>query len=389
MDAEQTNSAAWTVYGDHHLRRDTGVPDTDRLTWGFWPTGPGAEILGDLVGRRVLDLGSGIGRHAAYLARGRGALVDAVDASPSQHRRAVERYGHQPGLNLILADAVEHLRRAEPYDVIYSIHGFAYIDPLRLVPALAAALAPGGRLAFSVLHTNSQGHGPSTTVTPRPEILPLTGGDRLTVRMWVLDPAVWAGLFARHGLVVEQTDILRAPEEDNPLACSLFRVRRRVRVRATSRPRTGRPPEPNAAVGVGAVLHGPRGVLLGLHHRGTRELPGGKLDPGESLPRAVVRELAEETGCIAREEDVVLLGTLVDRVGDVPRVTIGAVVTAWEGEPADQPGESVGDWQWFPLDRLPDGLFLPSAHVLTAWRPGLPIEHPPAHCTPFAPPGRH
>ncbi|MFJ5213877.1 NUDIX domain-containing protein [Streptomyces sp. NPDC088354] len=387
MDSEQTNNAAWTAYGDHHLRRDTDVPDVDRLTWGFWPTGPGDEILGDLSGRRVLDLGSGMGRYAAYLARERGALVDAVDASPSQHRRATERYSLQPGLNLILADAVEHLRRAEPYDVIYSIHGFAFIDPLRLVPALAAALAPGGRLAFSVLHTNSQGHGPSTTVTPRPEILPLAGGDRLTVRMWVLDSAAWTALFAQNGLVVEQVHTLRAPEQDNPLTCSLFRVRHRAR--ATSRPRTGQPPEPHAAIGVGAVLHGPRGVLLGLHDRGTRELPGGRLEPGESLQQAVVRELAEETGCIAREEDVVLMGTLVDRVGNVPRMTIGAVVSAWSGEPADQPGEPVSDWRWFPLDRLPDGLFVPSAHVLTAWRPGLPIEHPPAHYAPFAPSGRH
>lgn len=386
MDSEQTDLAAWTAYGDHHIRRRTDVPDADRLAWGFWPSGPGDEILGDVAGRRVLDLGSGTGRHAAYLARERGALVDAVDASPSQHRRATERYGHQPGLNLIFSDAVEHLRRAEPYEVIYSIHGAAYIDPLRLVPALAAALAPGGRLVLSVLHTNSEGHGPSRTVVARPEILPLADGGRLTVRMWVLAPALWTSLLAAHGLVVDQVDTLTAPEEGNPLTCSLLQIRRRARV--TSRPRTGRPAGPNAAIGVGAILHGPRGLLLGLHDGDTRELPGGKVDPGESLQHAVVRELAEETGCTAREKDVVLLGTLLDRVGDMPRVTVAAVVTAWDGEPADQADERVGDWQWFPLDRLPDGLFIPSAQVLTAWRPDLPIEHPPAHYTPFAAPGQ-
>ncbi|MEU6343195.1 class I SAM-dependent methyltransferase [Streptomyces sp. NPDC046977] len=227
MHPEQTNIAAWTAYGDHHLDRRTDVPEPDRLTWGFWPAGPGAEILGeDLTGRRVLDLGSGTGKYAAYLARERGALVDAVDASPSQHRRAIERYGHRPGLNLILSDAVEHLGQADPYDVIYSVHGAAYIDPLRLAPALAAALAPGGRLILSVLHTNSQGHGPSTALAPRQEILPLAGGGRLTVRMWVLTPALWASLFAPHGLVIDQVDILRAPEDDNPLTCSLLRIHR-------------------------------------------------------------------------------------------------------------------------------------------------------------------
>jgi SAM-dependent methyltransferase len=382
VDPEQSNLDAWTAYGTHHLQRGTDTSEVDRLAWGFRPTGPGAEVLGDITGRRVVDLGSGQGKYAAYLAREHGALVDAVEISPTQYERARARYGRQPGLNLVLADAVDHLRRAQPCDVVYSIHGLAYIDPRRLLPALATALKPGGRLVFSVLHTNSAGEGPSATVTARPEILHLAGGGELTVRMWVLAPELWEALLAEHGFVVDRIDVLDAPEEDNPLSCRLFHARSPARV--TSRPRTGRPPLAYAVLGVGAVLHGPQGLLLGRHRRGTRELPGGSADPGESLTRTVVRELEEETGCIAREEDVVLLGALVDRVQDVVRMTVAAIVTAWEGEPADQKGESIGDWRWYPLDRLPDGLFVPSAQVLTAWRPDLPIEHPPAHYTPFA-----
>ncbi len=80
-----------------------------------------------------------------------------------------------------------------------------------------------------------------------------------------------------------------------------------------------------------------------------------------------------------------LLGTLLDHVDDVVRVTVGAVVTAWRGEPADQPHESVGDWRWWPLDQLPQGLFECSAQILTSWRSGLPpIDHAPAHFTPYA-----
>ncbi|GAA2429009.1 class I SAM-dependent methyltransferase [Streptomyces macrosporus] len=233
MDAETTNSRAWTAYGSHHLERATAVPEVDRFTWGFRPTGPGAEVLGDLAGRRVLDLGSGLGRHAAHLVREHGALVDAVDASPTQHRRATARYGRLPGLTLVLADAVDHLERAAPYEVIYSVHGLAYIDPHRLLPALAAALRPGGRLVFSVLHTTSDGRGPSTTVAPRPEILPLAGGGRLTVRMWVLAPDVWESLLGDHGLVVHRIDVLDAPEESDPLSCRLFHVRHRDLSRAS------------------------------------------------------------------------------------------------------------------------------------------------------------
>lgn len=72
----------------------------------------------------------------------------------------------------------------------------------------------------------------------------------------------------------------------------------------------------------------------------------------------VVREPAEETGLRTTVRDVTLLGTLVDHVDTVPRVTVGALVTRWDGEPADQPDESVGAWRWHSLAALPSGMFL-------------------------------
>jgi 8-oxo-dGTP pyrophosphatase MutT (NUDIX family) len=139
-------------------------------------------------------------------------------------------------------------------------------------------------------------------------------------------------------------------------------------------------------LGIGAILHGPQGLLLGRHRRGTRELPGGKIEPGESYAAAVVREVEEESGCTAREEDVVLLGTLLDHNGGIVRATVVAVISRWEGEPSTQPDESMSDWRWHRLDELPDGLFVPTAQSLTAWRPDLPIDHPPAHFYPFTTP---
>ncbi|MET9680049.1 bifunctional class I SAM-dependent methyltransferase/NUDIX hydrolase [Streptomyces coeruleorubidus] len=378
---EAVNAEAWRTYGAHHLRRGTVLPEVARVDWGFEGAGPGIEVLGELTGRRVLDLGCGPARHAAHLVRGHGALVDAVDSSAGQYERARARYGSLPGLRLVLADAVEHLRSSEPYDVIYSVNAVPYIDPHRLLPALAAALRPGGRLCFSVLHTNSHGDGPSDEVVARPEVLRLAGGGDVTVQMWVLAPELWTALLAEHGLRVEQVEVLDTPQEGNHASYRLFRVTRPVRV--SSRPRTAKPPVAHATLGVGAVLHGPRGLLLGRHRHGTWELPGGTVEPGESLREAVVRELGEETGLDARPEDVRLLGTLLDDVGGVVRVTVAARVTAWRGEPSDQPGESVGRWRWFALDRLPEELFVCSAQALTAWRPGLPIDHATAHFTPY------
>jgi ADP-ribose pyrophosphatase YjhB (NUDIX family) len=90
------------------------------------------------------------------------------------------------------------------------------------------------------------------------------------------------------------------------------------------------------------------------------------VEAGKTLEKAVVRELREEAGLEARAEDVVLLGTLLDHVEGVVRITVAAVVAAWDGEPADQPGESVGSWRWFPPRQPPEGLRVQRAHRLAS-----------------------
>ncbi|MFI0912442.1 class I SAM-dependent methyltransferase [Streptomyces abikoensis] len=229
MDDEAVNGRAWARYGQHHLDRGTRLPEVERLDWGFWGTGPGAEVLGDLPGKRVLDIGSGTGRYPAYLALAHGAVVDAVEASPTQHLRATARYSDVPGVSFVRADAVDFLRReaAPVYDIAYSVHAFGYIDPHQLLDALACRVREGGSLVFSVLHTNSSGVGPEVTVAPREEILPLAGGGELTVRMWVLSPLLWEDLLVEAGFLVERITVLRAPERSNPVTCTLIVARRR------------------------------------------------------------------------------------------------------------------------------------------------------------------
>ncbi|MET8714800.1 bifunctional class I SAM-dependent methyltransferase/NUDIX hydrolase [Streptomyces sp. NPDC004735] len=389
MPAEDTNTRAWQIYGRRQLARAYTPPIPDQLGWTPWEgTGPGAEVLGDVAGRRVLDIGSGAGHHAVHLAQAHGAHVTGIESSLTQHERATRAHADVNGVEFVQADVAEYLAAAEAFDAAYAIGTLAFIDPHRSLPALRDGLCPGAPLILSLLHTDLHGSGPSTEVAPREQIILLRDDPPLPTQMWVLAPQLWEDLLTEYGFRVEAIELFPHPDESASVIQQLIRARRLPDrpARVSSRPRSTRAPAAHAAVGVGAILLSEQGILLGRHHRGTLELPGGSVEAaGESFEDAVVRELTGETGLIARTGDVELLGTLVDHVEGVLRVTVGALVHAWRGQPATQPDESVGDWAWYPLDQPPDGLFVCSAQILTAWRPDLPIDHPPAHFTAFAP----
>ncbi|MEU2621991.1 bifunctional class I SAM-dependent methyltransferase/NUDIX hydrolase [Streptomyces sp. NPDC007157] len=388
MTVEDINTRAWNVYGQRQLARAYTPPIPDQMSWTPWEgDGPGAEILGAITGRRVLDIGSGAGHHAVHLAQAHGARVTGIELSPTQHERAVSTHANVEGVDFAQGNVAEYLAGAEPFDAAYAIGTLGFIDPHRSLPALREGLRPGAPLILSLLHTDLHGRGPSTEVAPREQLILLRDDPPLPTQMWVLAPQLWEDLLTEYGFRVEAIDLLPHPDGSAAVVQQLIRARRlpdRPK-RISSRPRSTKAPTPHAAVGVGAILLSEQGVLLGRHRHGTLELPGGTVEAGESFEAAVIRELGEETGLIARPTDVRLLGTLVDHIEGVLRVTVGALVHAWRGQPATQPDESVGDWAWHPLDQLPDGLFVCSDQILTAWRPDLPIDHTSAHFTRFAP----
>ncbi|MEU9059798.1 class I SAM-dependent methyltransferase [Streptomyces sp. NPDC048430] len=230
MPVEDTNTQAWKVYGQRQLARAYTPPIPDQMPWVPWKgVGPGAEVLGDITGRRVLDIGSGAGHHAVHLAQTHGAHVTGIELSPTQHERAASTHADVQGVQFAQGDVIEYLTGVEPFDAAYAIGTLAFIDPHRALPALRDGLRPSAPLILSLLHTDLHGHAPSTEVAPREQMILLRDDPPLPTQMWILAPHLWENLLTEYGFRVEAIDLLHHPDESATVIQQLICARRRPR----------------------------------------------------------------------------------------------------------------------------------------------------------------
>ena len=146
-----TNTESW----DHIAAQRRHEPPTDVVWYGpDGPTEDDVRLLGDVAGKRVLDLGCGTGQASVTLAR-RGATVIGVDASNRMLERArsiAERA--ETRVEWHLGDVADlAFLRAESIDLAISVYALGEVDDLsRVLRQVHRVLKNRAMFVFSFDH---------------------------------------------------------------------------------------------------------------------------------------------------------------------------------------------------------------------------------------------
>jgi len=220
-DAER-NAANWTEanreYTDENAETNWAL---DEISWGIWGVDESElNVLGDVAGLEVVELGCGTAYFSAWLAK-LGARPVGVDITPAQlatARRMMEKTGIE--FPLVEADAGQTGLPSASFDLALSEYGASiWVDPYRWIPEAARLLRPGGELIFLVNGVIAVLTFPDDPEGPAGETLlrPYFGMHRFE---WPGDDSVefhlphgeMIALLRRHGFVVERLIEVRPPE---------------------------------------------------------------------------------------------------------------------------------------------------------------------------------
>ena len=110
------------------------------------------NMLPDVAGRRVADLGCGFGWASRWLREQGAASVLGFDLSQNMIDRA-RASTNDPGIEYRIADLEDLMLPEAAFELIYSALTFHYVrDFGRLIRMIHAALTPGSDLVFTIEH---------------------------------------------------------------------------------------------------------------------------------------------------------------------------------------------------------------------------------------------
>jgi len=145
------NREAWTKsnaeYTDGRARESWAK---DEINWGCYGVLESElNVLGDMAGKDVIELGCGTAYFGAWLAKS-GAHVTGVDVTPAQletARRCRDELGIE--MELIEANAEDVPLPDSSFDLALSEYGASiWCDPYKWIPEAARLLRSGGQLVF-------------------------------------------------------------------------------------------------------------------------------------------------------------------------------------------------------------------------------------------------
>jgi SAM-dependent methyltransferase len=204
------NRAHWDRESDEYQERHREFINRPEPRWGVWQI-PESElnVLGDVNGKDVLELGCGAAQWSILLAK-QGARPVALDNSERQLEHG-RRMMAEVGVEFPLVhSSAEHVPLPdESFDIVFCDHGaFTFADPYKLVPEASRLLRRNGLLAFS--HTSaialvSQNPEREDTVEPtlHHDYFGLHELDDGDVVVYQLPYGEWIRLFRANGLEVE------------------------------------------------------------------------------------------------------------------------------------------------------------------------------------------
>jgi SAM-dependent methyltransferase len=145
------NQADWTAAAAEYAAKGR-IQWAGPVSWGIWAVPETQlQLLPDVEGRDVLELGCGTGYVSSWLVR-RGARAVGLDPTWAQLQSARSFQAEfNIGFPIVAAAAEASPFQDESFDVIISEYGASiWSDPYLWIPEAARLLRPGGELIFLV-----------------------------------------------------------------------------------------------------------------------------------------------------------------------------------------------------------------------------------------------
>ncbi len=213
------NRLYWDGRSDEYQAQHGPQLDTVGCAWGAWAL-PETEVnaLGDVVGKRVLELGCGAAQWSIALVE-KGALCVGLDNSSRQLGHARRLIAESNVDFPLVQGAAERVPFDDAsFDIVMCDHGaMSFADPYHTVPEVARVLRPSGLLVFNmssplshICYSEDSDRLGNELHTSYFEMHRFESEDDVEFQ---LPYGEWIRLFRRNGLVVEDLIELRPPED--------------------------------------------------------------------------------------------------------------------------------------------------------------------------------